>query len=404
MELSGFLAREQPSIGVHDSIFARAVCLEQDGTRLLWIHADLLGFPREFVKDFRAWSEKELGLKAGEVLLTATHTHGAPAVVELLGCGKCDDAYLASLRSYLEDLALEAKSSLRHCRTVVASGSLALAVDRRRQPSALTDPELASVGWRAPDGPFLAAATVYSMHPVAMGSGRLITADWPGRAAATLQKLLPGEPVALVSSGACGNLNTPQVGASEVDAYVWADQVAEMAARMLDDAEPSLEPPEFRTATVTVDLPLDAWDESEIQRWTAEKLQPLDQSRLQDQRYRKILETWRTNRLQELGSVKRESVEAELFAVRFGTLVLLGVNAEVFCQFTHRLREQTRRDVAVLGCANGLFGYLPHEAAYDEGGYEPNSSFLFYNRFRVRKGGLEYLADQAVKLVNTLFE
>jgi hypothetical protein len=403
VELSGFLNREQPSVGIQDSLLARALYLEQDGQRVLWIHADLLGWDREFVLGFRAWAEAELGLKPGEVLLSATHTHGAPAVLRLLGCGRVEEAYATSLRSRLEDLAGEAKHSARYCRTVFAHGSLDLAVDRRRERTSATDPRLTTVGWRAPDGPFLAAAAVYSMHPVAMGGSRLITADWPGRAAAALQNLLPGGPVALVSSGACGNLNPPQCGASEADMHDWGDQVGETAGRLLAAAEPSLDPPEFRVASRIVTLPLDAWDEAEITRWTAEKLESAAGTRLQDRRYRAVLESWRENRLSELGRPGRESVEAELFALRFGPIILMGVNAEVFCQFALRLREQSGRDAAVLGCCNGLFGYLPHEAAYDEGGYEPNSSFLFYDRFRVRRGSLEFLADQAVELAGFLF-
>lgn len=403
VELCGFLGREQPSIGIQDSLKARALYFEQGAGRLLWIHADLLGWGGEYTDRFRAWAKNELGLKPSEVLLSATHTHGAPGVLHLLGCGRLETEYAAKFLSRIEDLAVEAKGSLRPCRMASACGALDLAVDRRKQPTALTDPRLTTIGWRALDGPFIAVAAVYSMHPVAMGPSRLITADWPGRASITLQNILPGNPVAVVSSGASGNLNTPQCGATVVDMQKWGDQIGEAAAALLTGAEAPLETPEFRVACRKTLLPLDAWDEAEINHWITEQLQRVTGNRPLDNRYRNVMETWRQNRLRELNSKDRSFVEAELFAIRFGSVVLMGVNAEVFCQFTRRVCEQTGRDVAVMGCCNSLFGYLPHAEAYDEGGYEPNSSFLFYDHFRLRRGGLELLSDQAQELVAALF-
>lgn len=44
VELSGFAARIQPSIGVLDPLFAKALYLGDGGERVLWIHCDLVGF------------------------------------------------------------------------------------------------------------------------------------------------------------------------------------------------------------------------------------------------------------------------------------------------------------------------------------------------------------------------
>ena len=44
-ELTGFIAREQPSTGVRDPLFVRALWLASGGERLLWLQADLLGLP-----------------------------------------------------------------------------------------------------------------------------------------------------------------------------------------------------------------------------------------------------------------------------------------------------------------------------------------------------------------------
>src|ERR1035441_8653762 len=75
VELSGFAARTQPSTGVLDPLFAKALYLENGGERVLWIHCDLVGIDRGIVLEFRDRARQRLGLTAGQVMLSATHTH-----------------------------------------------------------------------------------------------------------------------------------------------------------------------------------------------------------------------------------------------------------------------------------------------------------------------------------------
>src|SRR5437868_2236264 len=72
-ELSGFALRIQPSIGISDPLFARALYLQEGETRLLWIHCDLIGFDAGIPAKFRDWARTELGLSSSEVVLSATH-------------------------------------------------------------------------------------------------------------------------------------------------------------------------------------------------------------------------------------------------------------------------------------------------------------------------------------------
>jgi hypothetical protein len=44
VELSGFAARIQPSVGVLDPLLAKRLYLTQGDARLLWLHCDLTGY------------------------------------------------------------------------------------------------------------------------------------------------------------------------------------------------------------------------------------------------------------------------------------------------------------------------------------------------------------------------
>src|SRR5437868_12430122 len=83
VELSGFAARTQPSIGVLDPLFAKALYLAEAGERLLWIHCDLVGFDRQIVLGFRRWARETLGLRETQVMLSATHTHSGPCTIRI---------------------------------------------------------------------------------------------------------------------------------------------------------------------------------------------------------------------------------------------------------------------------------------------------------------------------------
>src|SRR3954454_19788482 len=85
VDLCGFAARAQPMTGVLDPIYVKALYLEDGAQKLLWLNFDLLALSHAFVADLRAWALRELHLE--HVLLSATHTHAAPAIVELTGCG-----------------------------------------------------------------------------------------------------------------------------------------------------------------------------------------------------------------------------------------------------------------------------------------------------------------------------
>src|SRR5262245_19056017 len=41
-ELSGYAARVQPSVGVLDRLFAKAIYLQNESARLLWLQADVI--------------------------------------------------------------------------------------------------------------------------------------------------------------------------------------------------------------------------------------------------------------------------------------------------------------------------------------------------------------------------
>lgn len=403
-ELSGFAARTQPSTGVLDPLYAKCLYLEEGGERLLWIHVDLIGLMREFVLEFREWAAARLGLPGSQVMISAIHTHSGPVTVEISEAGRYDPDYVRLLRGRLEEVAQQAMAEVAECRPVFVEGRCDLAVDRRKKASSRTDPRVAAFGWRRADGSFAGALTNYAMHAVALGpANRMISADHPGRTAEALSERLPGRPIVMATNGACGNLNSPHENVNSEQLTEWGRQVADAVADLLPEAAP-MQDCTLKLASRIVPVALDVLTIEQINQVADRYIAHAISVDEWGDRYRRALEKWRRSRIEEVRSGRcADAAEMEVFGVRLGAVAVLGVNAEVFSVFTDLVRQATGRNVYTVGYANGVRGYLPTTAAYEEGGYEVETAHFFYNSFRFKPGGLEKLAAEATEVVRSLF-
>ncbi|HTL29901.1 MAG TPA: hypothetical protein VL282_11795 [Tepidisphaeraceae bacterium] len=401
MELSGFLARQQPSTSVLDPLFAKALFIEHEGQRLLWLHADILGFDRPFVARFREWVAEHLQVRADHILLSATHTHSGPTQYELINCGRRDAKYVEILFERMTTVAKWAADLVEPAKLVTAVDQLSLAIDRRKKASAHTDPRVTGVGFRRADGTFIAAILNYAMHPVALGArNRAISADWCGHAAARAAEILPGNPIVLMTNGAAGNINPPSENVSVDQVRTWGYAVADAIAPKL--AHASADEPALAVRSCDVLMPLEIWNESQIDAAAQKQIGAVKLPEGWGARYVDAIRTWQHNRKAALAHGVKDKTEIEIQVVRLGPLTFVTAAGEFFSRYADLIREESGKDVHIIGYANGNFGYVATSAAYDEGGYEIDSAHFFYNTFRARRGAFEQLARDAGKLVRQL--
>ena len=403
VELSGYAARLQPAVGVLDPIFVRAIYLEDGRQRLLWLAADVIALPASFVAEIREWAKRVLGLAASQLLLCATHTHAAPATISLTGCGRCSEAFMACLRDGMQRAAREAMARTEACRVAFAQGEIDLAIDRRGMAMAHVDPVVTALGFVRGDGSVAAACLNYAMHPVALShDNRHISADWPGAASHALAAALPGKPMVLMSTGACGNINPPFQTTRPQDVRARGEKVAAAVAKPLahvaglmgrygDDSST------LRVAYRTMPLPMETLSPDEIDAVADAARQTGNPDPTWQRALGAAINTWRQ-------TVRHAptSIDIDLLAARIGGMTMLAVNGEMFSRFTDIVRRQTATPLFVAAYANAAFGYIPTREAYAEGGYEVERAHFFYNSLRPRIGGLEMLADEAARLIGAL--
>ncbi|HSH95767.1 MAG TPA: neutral/alkaline non-lysosomal ceramidase N-terminal domain-containing protein, partial [Roseimicrobium sp.] len=234
-----------PSTHIHDELHARCLVLDSGETRIALVVLDLLGIGREVSDEARKLVEKQTGIPATNVLISATHTHSA---VSALGTNRflinqpLDD-YQRFVAQRIADGVQRAVNQLEPARIGWAVDEEPRQVFNRRwfmkpgtvpvnpfgefdqvkmnpqraskdldRPAGPTDPQVTVLAVQSLDGRPIGAYASYSLHYVGgVGNGH-ISADYYGMFCARFSELLnPPKAdapfVAMLGNGTSGNIN-----------------------------------------------------------------------------------------------------------------------------------------------------------------------------------------------------
>ncbi|MCL2306390.1 MAG: neutral/alkaline non-lysosomal ceramidase N-terminal domain-containing protein [Planctomycetaceae bacterium] len=396
-DMGGFLARVQPSTSIRTHLFARAVYLENEPETLVWIAVDSLGFAPEINTRIKTILAGEFGIEPWRIVISATHTHSAPVASRLSSCGEYSEKYVESvLVPGLLQAARDAKASVEECSMVTATGEIELAIDRRNQPTKNIEKRVPAVGFKRADGSFKTVLLGYTMHPVCYCSGA-IAAEWPGAAAETVREIFPGKTEPFVFQGACGNNNPPKRDIPDEEMQSWGKMIVASVADQLKSAEP--QKIAFAVRSRHVAMLLDYPDEKGIREFAELHRKGLAGS----PKGLAACDAWEQWATQYRNNGGPDFREAEIAAIVLGDRVFVTGPFETHSWMNPELIQRTSKDCFAVGYTNGCYGYLPHDAAYDEGGYEV-AAHLWYRNFRFKRGELERLAETSASLVHQAFE
>src|SRR5262245_33866966 len=413
----GYGARERPSEGVHDDLYARALVLESEedgGTRGAIVSVDVVTLTHELAEGARRLAEETTGIPAGNIALCASHTHGGPATRAYGETGpRANEDYLRVLEQHLAGAVAAAARELRPVTPRLGRGWAGFHVNRRVRTAAGTvmrpNPEgavdkdvvvarLDAVGEGAEGGAGapLAVLFSYTCHATAMGGANyLITADYPGAAARFVEQAFGGQTTALFLQGCTGNvrpnltaadgsfrsatwpelerlgreLGGAVVGAAEQAAFAG---VAGAAGAIGDARGPALDGP-LRVARTTTLLPYGPPPpESELRALIEDGRWPDGREAGEGDR------RWAGQAAEAIRAGTAEpGAQGEVQVFRLGGVWLVVLPGEVFVEIGWRVREEVARAVGappeavvVAAYANGNVGYVPTAAAMPEGGYE----------------------------------
>ena len=405
-----------------DDLHVRALYLSDQNAAVCILSVELLGMWEHDARALREAVAADLALTSDAVMLAFTHTHSAPDTMRLF-CATEKKAtedrdllapWMADLREKCIAAARAARQAARPARMILRQGENSELPFNRRLRLATgetvmnwtlpaphtvaevlgpTDPTVTLSEFRhAESGDLLAAAVHYALHPAILAGLNLgVSGDWPGHAMARLERDHPGATV-LFLNGALGNINhidyTHPAGrdAGEVERYAAA--FAETVSALLAQSQPG---PEESPAHPTPTIAFGARDLLFPIRVISEDRVAWARQVVADTAHLDLIapdgvppemEARRTLRLQQVSeygyctgeftTLRNGRVVVPIQVIAIGSLTLSAVPAEMFVEHGIALRQRSGNPFNLFVCpANGYIGYVPVQAAFSQGGYEP---------------------------------
>jgi hypothetical protein len=422
MHLMGYIVRDKGSISVQDDLVTTALVLSDGETRLAIVTCDLLFLHPTTVSSVRSLVFERTGIPAENVMLCCSHTHSGPVTFVV------DDqvAAWADRRAYLDTLVVrivravgEANQSLQDAVWGIGRGKVAIGVNRRQRladgrmilgedPEGPIDPDVlilrvdAAPGDQAPRehprgdvGHPLAVLVNYACHAVCLsGSSYVISADWPG----VMRRAVEASTGAMVGflQGACADINPlggPQdtLASGQLLGTRIAQQVLDLYYEVALERDVDL-----RGTRQEIGLPLlgplghdgrpvPAFEElaDRALRAFGDDANPGETFRQEEEVAGMEAVALLDHRFPWAAEVEEQEgvwhTRAELQAFRLNDVVLVAIAAEPFVEVGLEVKaESTAAFTFFAGYANGSVGYLPVPLAYNEGGYEVDSSYVCY--------------------------
>lgn len=391
--------------GLHDPLHARALVLDDGVTTLAIVVVDNLGVGPELANEAKALASKRCGIKPEKILVSATHTHSAPASGSTAG----PPAAVAYRKIVIEGIAesiVRAHGALRSAAVGAAAHPLPNEVFNRRwflkpgkmpvnpfgkmdqvkmnpgtspdvldRPAGPTDPNITILSVQDAKRKPLALLANYSLHYVGGTPKAMVSADYYGEFARLMPSRLAagGDFVAMMSNGTSGDINNIPflVTRPPREPFEQIRIIAQEAADAAWHAWRSIgtHRSDARLGMIERNVTL------RFRRPTAEQvaaakavLAVKDEAgkarlpRLADHYARSTIAA---------AERREQTLTVEVQAIRIGDLAICAIPFETFCQIGLDLKQRSPMPrTMVIGLANGRHGYLPTPEQHKLGGYE----------------------------------
>jgi hypothetical protein len=387
--LSGYASRTNPATQVCHDLFAKALALADDrGSKAIIITADIIGFSRELSDSIAERIAKQHGLQRSQILFNFSHTHYGPVVGSNLSTmfkftmteQENIARYTDKLANNIVGLAAAALADLAPAQLACGHGTAGFAMNRREKatagfklgenPGGDMDHDVPVLRITAPDGKLRAVLFAYACHGTTMsGNFNEVDGDFGGMAQRALEQAHPGA-TALYMILCAGDQNPKPRGKYEHVEQHGAELAASVERVLAGELKPVHAP--IRTAHTVAQLDFAPHTREQFEQEAATNATAgiaVNKKR----RAQKMLAAY------DAGTPERQ-MPFQAQAIRFGSdLTLLAMSGEVVVGYALRTkREFPRENLVVAGYCNDVSSYIPSLRVLNEGGYEPDTSQIYY--------------------------
>lgn len=401
--LSGYASRTTPATGVVHNLWAKAVYLESSPKeKALIISTDLLGLSREVSQGIVQQLQETYGISQKQVIINSSHTHSGPMIWPALSGianysledQKAVSSYTLGLIKTIVDLAGESISNKDKMRLSVGHGQVDFAINRRQLAASKLGQVLA--GPIDHDVPVIKVEDLkgnvkgilmgYACHNTTVqGDNYLVNGDYAGFAQIDLEKRFPTA-TAMFLLGCAGDQNPEPRGnilLAEKHGKKLAETVSELIQQKLKPLSNALQ---YDAQQITLDF-----KKIEISQFQQEIV---GNDVFKQRRAKLMLEAFN----------KGWNMQHYLYpiqALRIGKeFTIVALAGEVVVDYSLRIKKEfVHHDIFVSGYSQEVMCYIPSKNVLKEGGYEAESSMIYYGWPGPFEDSVEEKIMQGVHLV-----
>ena len=427
------------STGIHDSLWAKSMVLEQGDQKFAFVFCDLIGLTSQISDSARKIASDQTGIPVKNIMISAAHSHTGPL-------------FYGFQHNYFHGQALEERGHDPHEKIdypkflvkqiikaiILANGNLQpvdlqkaqaiesqLSFNRRyymKKGPVLFNPGPLNPEILAPAGPidstisillmssnnfsnYIGGLTVFAMHADCIG-GTEISADYPFYLEQTLKSKFGQDYISAFGLGTCGDINDINV---KKDQPIYSEEntknIGEKLGKDVISNLKLMKPvshPSLGMVSKKILLPLQIPSKEQI-----------DSARELINNLYKVRNTgaYLKNAGGESGDFlnrvkmskylsledRKVSVPVEVQAFRIdSSTVIVGLPGELFVELGLSIKKRSPfKNTIVMTVCNDKTSYIPTKKAYAEGSYEVTNSIL-------KPGSGEMLVETALGLLNEL--
>ncbi|MCK4966925.1 neutral/alkaline non-lysosomal ceramidase N-terminal domain-containing protein [bacterium] len=408
--LSGYSSRDKPSDDIADDLYAKVLVLNDGQTSIALISTDLLWIPLKMTNQIRKIIKENTGINEKNVLICGTHTHFGPKIDRPAKMwpdaenSRIDNAYVETLIKKIGGAVFIAHNSLQEVKIGAAKGEIPEIIYNRRpgkkdgsvqmsytipesealpkpiirveeigrqkittvipfRNSELTfgpiDPDVWILKVENTDGGNIGTVVNFACHTLAGSTHKnwfySISADFPAVTANVIEKSEGG--ICLFTAGTTGNI-VPIKRGKKPRFQIGKALGGEVLRRM-----------QFVHTTGNVTL-------NAIKNTITFPLK--DNPTSQKDADKKYLTT-------------------DIQILRIGDTYILGLPGEILVEIGLEIKKQAGlKNLFIISLSNDAIGYVCHNEAYNEGGYEPTSGTT------LARGAGEIIIKEALKIINQI--
>lgn len=400
--LTGYANRDKPAEGVLHDLWAKALVISNRNEKLIVVTTDLLGLSHQVSTEVAEQVMKKWGIERRQLLFNSSHTHSGPMIWPSLSViaeyspqdQKIVSEYTEVLVDKLIQVISQAYMHQEPMELFVGHTSADFAINRRAlaaQKNGINlpgpiDHDVPVLKFMNAAGEIKGVLFGYACHNTTlMGNNYLINGDYAGFAQLDIEQKIPGA-TAFFLLGCAGDQNPEPRGTVEL-AQNHGNALGDQVLNLVHSNTLKPIKPEIQSYFRNIPLKFKKVEASVYQK------DLLSSDKFIQRRAKLMLEAynkgWNTDYYQY-----------PVQGVRLGNeFRIIALGGEVVVDYSLRTKKEfPDKHIFVAGYSNEVMCYIPSERVLKEGGYEADSSMIYYGMPGPFEAGIEEKIMQAIEL------